>query len=64
MCDISGLKEISAKDSGEKKKRMMSIEVKQEILENMRMVCGCLNWQGSMTTVHLQFVPSLNKRMQ
>ncbi|XP_066121792.1 tigger transposable element-derived protein 1-like isoform X2 [Saccopteryx bilineata] len=33
LCAIMGPKKVSVKDSGEKKKRMMSIEVKQEIIE-------------------------------
>ncbi len=33
VCDIMGQKKMSAKDSGEKKKRMMSIEVNQEKVE-------------------------------
>lgn len=38
VCDIMELKNVSAKDSGEKKKRMISIEVK-----NMSVMCKCLN---------------------
>ncbi len=63
VCGITGTKKTSAKDSGEKKR--MSIEVKQGIIqENMSVVCECLNWQGGMTTVHVQFASSVNKRMQ
>lgn len=49
---------------GQKKVRMMPIEVKQEIIDkkNMSMAHEWLNWYGCMTAIHLQFAPSLTKR--
>lgn len=41
--DIMGLKKVSAKDSGEEMKRMLSLELMQEIIEKRERGVKCLN---------------------